>query len=507
VRLFVLLVVIAIYVPVAGAGPSIQRAGVMGAAAVVAALAGRPASRLYALLAAAAITLALDPRACADPGWQLSFAAVAGIALGTRALRRLLGAGPTPNVSSPVRAAALDGAAVTLAATLATAPLMAHHFGAVSIASIPANLVALPAIAPVMWLGMLSAAVGQVPAIPVEPLTWLAGVLAAYVTQVADWFAAPSWAAVPVELGSPLSVLAAYLGLGLAVALLDARRRRRRELRPRRVAVLAATIALTVPLLALAPGGAPERRADNPGLLAVFLDVGQGDAILLDPEPGEPVLVDGGPPGAGLPARLRELGVERLAAVLATHDELDHAGGLAEVLGIVPVRRFLYARAGAELRGDAKAAGVRATRVAEGSVISSDELELRVLWPPRRLLEGPGPEDANAHSVVAVASWRRFDLLLTGDGEAELAPIEPGAVEALKVAHHGSADAGLGALLERADPDLALISAGEGNPYGHPAPETISQLGAAAIPVLRTDRDGEITIEADEGGWNARSDR
>ena len=85
---------------------------------------------------------------------------------------------------------------MTIAATLATAPLMAHHFGAVSIASLPANLLALPAVAPVMWLGMLAALVGQLPWLPVEPLTGLAGLLAAYVAQVAHWLGDPGWAQV-----------------------------------------------------------------------------------------------------------------------------------------------------------------------------------------------------------------------------------------------------------------------------------------------------------------------
>ena len=116
----------------------------------------RPASRSYALLLAAAATLGLNPRACGDPGWQLSFAAVAGILVvgmplaGLRRGRRLRG-GASPR-------ALADGVAITVAATLATAPLVAHHFGTVSLAALPANLLALPAVAPAMWLGMVKTA-------------------------------------------------------------------------------------------------------------------------------------------------------------------------------------------------------------------------------------------------------------------------------------------------------------------------------------------------------------
>ena len=126
------------------------------------------------MMLAAALTLALNPRAVGDVGWQLSFAAVIGIALWSGPLRRLLGGAER----SATRALVAEGVAVTVAATLATAPLMAHHFERFSVAALPANLLALPAVAPVMWLGMLAAAAGQLPWLPVEPLTGLAGLLA-----------------------------------------------------------------------------------------------------------------------------------------------------------------------------------------------------------------------------------------------------------------------------------------------------------------------------------------
>jgi competence protein ComEC len=83
-------------------------------------------------------------------------------------------------------------------------------------------------------------------------------------------------------------------------------------------------------------------------------------------------------------------------------------------------------------------------------------------------------------------------------------PMDPGPVDVLKVAHHGSADEGLGALLERTVPKLAVISVGAGNPFGHPTQETLRALGSHEVPTLRTDREGEIEIDADGSGWTAR---
>ena len=165
-RFAVVTLLIAVYVPLAGAGPSLQRAGIMGLAGIVAMAASRPASRSYALVLAATATLAWNPRAWEDPGWQLSFAAVAGIL----AIGRAAGRGSAQGReragwrrASPTRLA--DGVALTVAATLATAPLVAHHFGSVPLAGLPANLLALPAVAPAMWLGMLKAALGQLAAL------------------------------------------------------------------------------------------------------------------------------------------------------------------------------------------------------------------------------------------------------------------------------------------------------------------------------------------------------
>ena len=152
-RLLVVLALIALYVPLAGAGPSIQRAGVMGAAGIVAGLAGRPASRWYALLLAAAVTLAINPRAAGDPGWQLSFAAVVAILALAARVRDAL-------VARRVPGALAEAMALTFSATLGTAPLIAFHFGRVSLVSLPANLLAAPAVAPIMWLGMIAAAIG-----------------------------------------------------------------------------------------------------------------------------------------------------------------------------------------------------------------------------------------------------------------------------------------------------------------------------------------------------------
>ncbi|HEY3492433.1 MAG TPA: ComEC/Rec2 family competence protein, partial [Solirubrobacterales bacterium] len=465
----------------AGAGPSIQRAAVMGAVGVLATLGGRRGSRLYALALAALVTLAIDPGLGTDVGWQLSFAAVLGILLLASPLRRKIEGGLG---RGPWHRALAEGMAVTIAATLATAPLIAFHFERISTTTLAANVLALPAVAPAMWLGMCGAALAQVPGAPLEPLNGLNALLLAYIAQVAAWCAAPEWAELEVHL-SGFGLLTAYAGL--AAGVLCCRRW------PRHAIALGAIGAATVVPL---PGGGDAEAGPPPGLRVEVLDVGQGDAILLRPAGAPAVLVDGGPPGAGLERKLDQAGVEELGAVIATHDQSDHVGGIEELLGAVPVGRLVYARLGRDLIARGAAAGARPERVAAGRELRSGRLRLRVLWPPMELLAGSTPiADPNQLALVIEVRWRDFTMLLTADAEAGSVPIESGPVDVLKVAHHGSEDAGLGQLLDRIRPRLAVISVGSDNSYGHPAPQTLAILERHEVPVLRTDEEGVIKID------------
>ena len=199
-----------------------------------------------------------------------------------------------------------------------------------------------------MWLGMVAAAIGQLAWAPVEPLTWLAGLLAAYIDQVAAWFAAPGWAQPRLELGGPGQLVAVYAALALMLGLVLRVAGRRGGLRPavtrppaRRllVAVLAASVVAAGFALA-----APRRQA-RAGLTVTVLDVGQGDAILLEPRDGAPILVDAGPAGAAVAADLRARGMAGLAALVLTHTDADHVGGAPAVLSSVGAEHLAFARA------------------------------------------------------------------------------------------------------------------------------------------------------------------
>jgi competence protein ComEC len=574
-----LLCLVAVYVPLAGAGPSLQRAGVMGAAGIAAMTLSRPTSRWYALVLAAAATLALNPRACGEPGWQLSFAAVVGILTLGPPLQRMFtwtaaallpraergrgppgrdGPGLSPGADGPGlspgrdalglspgrdapglsrgqdatgrspggRVAALadrlgrglaEGAAITVAATVATGPLLAHHFGSVPLAGLPANLLALPAVAPAMWLGMVKAGLGQVTAaIPqAELFARLLGPVArlpvSYLAGLAERFADLPGAQVGLPLRSPAQVAAAYALMAAAAAGLRAGRvvgpraeelaaAWRRRPRGQRLAVAAAALAaLSLPVARLMSGpGAPSE------LTVRFLDVGQGDATLIQHPDGTAVLFDGGPPEAGTARLLRRAGVRRLSLVVATHASRDHHGGLTDVLDRYPVDVLLDGGDGTRdpdfraLVAEAARRNVRRVRAVAPMTIRAGGLRIAVLSPSPRP-RGPPPEDPNPRAIVALVSAGGFDLLLSADAESDaLLPLELPDVDAMKVPHHGSSDPGLPQVLRSVRPELAAIEVGP-NTYGHPTTSTLAALERAGVRTYRTDRDGTVSVTVNGG--------
>jgi competence protein ComEC len=542
-RLIVVAVLIALYVPLAGAGPSLQRAGAMGLAGIAAMAASRPASRWYALILAATATLLWNPRVWGDPGWQLSFAAVAGILtigvplqrLLRRAVSELHPAGPEgvgtglARLRLPLLNALADGLAVTLAATLATAPLLAHHFGYLPLAGLPANLLALPAVAPAMWLGMLKIALAQLPiggrgGLASDAATGLGAVASLpvrYLAALAERFADMPGGRAEAPLKSPAAVLGAYAALALLALAVNRGGPRFDDRLPlwasawralprmrRRALVVAAVAAAILATSSVLAGRAPPDR-----LTVRFLDVGQGDATLIQHPDGTAVLFDGGPPEGGVVRLLRRAGVERIALVVATHASRDHHGGLAAILHRFPVDALLDGGDGTRdpsfraLEALADAQSVRRVAAVAPLTLAAGGLRIQILSPPPRP-PGPAPEDPNPRAVVAIVSSRGFDLLLSADAESEtLLPLDLPDVDAIKVPHHGSADQGLPEVLERLRPEIAGIEVGLHNTYGHPAPATLAALHRAEVPTYRTDRDGTITVTVDGPSMRIQKER
>jgi competence protein ComEC len=488
------IVVVLAYALAVGWQPSVVRAAVAGILASLGWITARPRDRWHAMAVGALVLLAWTPSAALEPGFQLSFAAVAAIFV---VIPRVAG---VPE-AYPVPRGLWDVLVVAVACGLVTAPIVWLHFGAVALWTVPANLAAEPAMPPLIALSLASAAIEPVLPDASAALAWLAGGCAAWIAFVAKVVSA--WPSARIH-----SAVALALILVTAAAAVGVRRVPRYRRRTAAIGLVSLTLTVAAGAYALRP--LPSWTPPD-GLRVTFLDVGQGDSALVE-APGGAVLVDEGPPEADVAGQLRAMGVRALTAIVLTHPQRDHIGGAAAVLdrlrvgevedpGIeAPSADHDAALAAARRRG------VPVEIVHQGDAFRIGRLRLRILWP-----DGPGlpSEDPNQHAVVVLASYGTTDVLLTADAESDVTRrlrIPP--VEVLKVAHHGSEDPGLPDLLRTLRPRLAVISVGRGNDYGHPRPETIAALHAfPGLETLRTDENGRIVVESDGRTITVRSQR
>lgn len=238
------------------------------------------------------------------------------------------------------------------------------------------------------------------------------------------------------------------------------------------------------------------------------IDVGQGDSYLIVTPERKTVLIDAGlaEAGAQVVAFLRRLDIRELDLVVATHPHADHIGGMGYVLEAVKVKNFLdsgqehttltYRRM---LEAVKKHVG-RLTIAKAGQKFNLDNgITLSVLGPRQPWLQNVSGSDLNANSVVVRLDYGRFSMLFTGDAEDEtearlLADEAPLAVKVLKVAHHGSRHSTKEPFLRAVKPEIAVISCGATNRYGHPTQATLDRLRRAGATVYRTDLHGDITI-------------
>jgi competence protein ComEC len=480
------------YVLAVGWQPSVVRAGIAGGLASLAWLLSRPRDRWHFLALGACALLAWTPASVFEPGFQLSFVAVASIFVLVPRFRLALEGYPLPGWLR-------DALAVSTACGAATAPVLWIQFGEVQVYSLLANALVTLAVGPLLGLALVGALLEPILPAAALALAWLNGWLAAYVAGCAGlvgglpFAAVGSGAAVAVLLGTPLVLL------GL--------RRLPRWRRPTVLACVAAVVPAFLAWQLLPTHGLPPPT----GLRLTFLDVGQGDAVLVQVPQGA-VLVDQGPPEAGVAQQLRDLGVRRLAALVLTHPQRDHVGGAEEVLQRVAVERVLdpHLAAASEYQSaaivEAEHRGVAIVEVRAGASFRLGLLRLRVLWPDR---SGTPGEDPNRLPVVLLATYGDTDALLTADAETDVtARLLSRKIEILKVAHHGSEDPGLAAELRELRPVVAVISCGRGNDYGHPRPATLAALQASpGLSLFRTDEDGRVVIESDGRRLTVRTDR
>lgn len=493
--LWVLLMLLPLYAALTGARPPVLRAVVMSSMVIGARLLSLDRPRLNALALGALLLLLWQPLSLSDPGFQLSFAAMAAIVLLAEPLSRrfrFLGF-----LAAPL--------AISLAAQVGVLPFAAWHFHRVTPWAPFASLVAMPLASVLVVLGLLIAFL--------PPLGWLSSGLVAMARggALALTETASLTAALPAAtLAVPRPSAGASLLYALAVIVFLSARplRARPKLWLRSGAVV---------LLATAVVASPVRPSAPAGLTLTAIDVGHGDALLVRLPDGSAMLVDGGgATGSSFDVGERvvvpfllDQGVRNLAAVVVTHADYDHLGGLFAVVDSLRVGalwegaprwdRPLYRT----FRHRARDRGVPFRELEENQSFDFGGARFEVL-----AAGGRGQSDKeNDRSLVMRVSYAGRSLLLTGDAERGLeadllrrrAHLR---ADILKVGHHGSRSSSTPEFLFAVDPSLAIISARARPGPGWPIPSArvLSRLKAMGIEYLRTDTEGAVTVTITPAG-------
>jgi competence protein ComEC len=487
------------FVLLARTEPSVLRAAAMGVVALAGLSAGGRRRGVRALCVAVVVLVLLDPWLARSVGFALSVLATAGI---------LLLAPPWRDALSRWMPRLLaEALAVPLSAQLVCTPIVAAISDQVSVVAVFANLLAAPAVAPATVLGVMATLLAPLSAQLAAVAGWLAGRAAWWIITVAERGAELPGAAVPWSATPGALVLLTTLCL---------------------LAVLAMGWVLARPVVALglAVGAAVlvVRPADALGWppadwVMVACDVGQGDAVVLNAGDGDAVVVDTGPEPDAVDRCLDRLEVDTVPLVVLSHLHADHAAGLSGVsdgrtVGEVeigssstPAEQFRAVLTWTQRHR------VAARRAMYGERRRLGALSWRVIAPDDGEPPSPAAEssDENNASLVLLAHYRGLRMLLTGDIEPEaqqslLRSSHGLRADVLKVPHHGSRYQE-SAFLSAVGADVAVVSAGHDNDYGHPAESTLRLLQHGGTDVYRTDLAGDVAVVWSDGDLSVQTQR
>ncbi len=495
------------YMLITGSSPSVVRATIMAIVILCGTMLERKADIYNSISVAALLLLFWNTNNLFDTGFQLSFAAVISIVYFYPRLELLIRKIPERFEEIKMIDAVLKLFAVSLAAQLGTIPFVAYYFSRISVVSLLANIVVVPLSGLSTFIGaaeilfsFLHHGIAQLYAAANDFVVWF---LLGFVKQAAG----VSFAYLEAWQLSSVAVCAYYL---VILGVFNSRRPR----------ILPLMIILSL-MLANGMIFADIWTATGPVFRVSFIDVGQGDAILLESPNGRRVLIDAGPSSRRFDAGARTVmpflkrkGIARLEYFLLTHPHGDHIGGASSILLSLHVDTLLVA---SQLAGNsqmnhvfetARMANVPVNNLSKGSQIPiGDDLRLYVLHP------GPGTmrdRILNNSSVVLRAVYGGSSILLVGDAESTVERTMVAsyggflASDALKAGHHGSASSSSESFLNAVHPRTAIISVGTHNVFGHPSPRTITALARHSIEVFRMDKSGAIVLESDGTHWERK---
>lgn len=508
IHILIAFLIVWIYVILTGMRPPVVRGAIMGSMYLAAQFLGRQRSSMTALFFAAAIMLGLKPLLLWDASFQLSFLAMGGLIVISPPLRmvgkKYLDAGNNATgVFNKLGAFTMDTIAVTLSAILATWPVIAYHFGLISLTGLPATFFALPALPFIIVLSMLISIAGLVISLGGQIVGWLAWPFITYLIFIIaayDSFSFTAIKAINIQVWQVLLYYALLAGVFLLLkyraVIKDALSKILNTLHIRIQSTAAislkarlACIVMPLTLLTVIVWGGVLTAPDGKLHVSV-LDIGQGDAILVETPSGQNILIDGGPSPLAINLELgKKLSFrdKTIEMVILTQPDADHLTGLLEVLDHYQVMQVVQPHITSQSplydrwRTTLDQMNIPVTIVQAGQRIEADRAVLfDILHPPQQQLAGTS-DDVDNNGLVLRLSYKDISFLLTADiyHEAEWNLIGEGAPlksTVLKVPHHGSRTSSSIEFLTAVSPDCAVISAGSNNRFGHPHKEVTDRL-------------------------------
>ena len=523
--------VIWLYTLLAGMNPPVIRAAIMGSLFLIAEYLGRQGSAIIALAFAAAVMVGIQPQLLWSVSFQLSFLAMAGLIFfypyfqtwGRKGVARLF---KNREKIVPTASIITDGFASTLAAIVAVGPLIAYNFGVVSLVGPPATFFSLPALPAIIVTTALVAFAGLFAPLMAQILGWLAWLFLSYFLSVVQGFDALPFSSFQVATISTWHIWGYYAILAGVIALLNYRnqladfssrltsgiKKAAQGIPKPRLGFSTKWLVLPLLVAAILVWSVALTMPDDK-LHVSFLDVGQGDAILIQTPNGQDILIDGGPDSQKVNLELSKklpFWDRTIDFVVCTHSQADHITGLVEVLQRYKVKQMLELGVSCnssiyqEWCNLVEEKQIKRDKAQAGQEIDlGNGIKLEVLNPPASLWEGTS-DDVDNNGVVLRLSWGKVSFLFTADirEEVEFALIGQRAnlkSTVLKVSHHGSKTSTSQQFLAAVDPEVAVISVGEDNPFGHPSPEVLERLidRVGEDNVYRTDEDGTIEFITD----------
>jgi len=494
-----------LYAMMTGFGPSILRAAIMAEIVLIGLLFEREKEVYTSLALAALIILLVNPKYLFDVGFQLSFGATLSLVYLAPVIHEKL------KIWLPQAVAVVVSASI--APVLVSIPITLYHFSQASLIGVITNVLLLPWIGLVVVFGFVATVLGSI-YLPLGELInganlillWLAHRLITLLASLpfAQMFSAPP---------SLAMVFGYYLGLIGAVEVV------RRGHWPKMNKFRSVVIVLVIVGLMLWHGAATFAVK---GLTITMLDVGQGDAILIESPSGERMLIDGGERKMGqkiIVPFLRKQGINELDLVILTHPHEDHLGGLHAVLENIKVKRILEpgfnynSQSYRRFLALVKKNRIKYSIARAGQTIGlGSDVRGNILHPS--YLHQEDEANVNNWSVVMRLCYGKFSIMLTGDNEKEgehrILEIYPEASLAstiLKTGHHGSSTSTSPEFLETVSPQVAVISCGKRNKFRHPHKNTLKGLNETGIKVFRTDENGAITIRSDGQSYSMGLER